>query len=67
MSAWAHITKTFLPPFPTHMTTKGVGTAHVRDKGRVTIPAAVRRQLDLEQGDLVRIRVESIEGGGTDD
>lgn len=42
--------------------TKGVGTAQVRKEGRVTIPATVRRQLELEQGDFVRIQVETVEG-----
>lgn len=42
-------------------TTQGIGTAHVLDEGRVTIPAPVRRQLNLKRGDLVRLRVEPVE------
>lgn len=48
------------------MPEEGIGTACVRDKGRVTIPATVRRQLNLEYGDVVKIRVEPVEGGGDD-
>lgn len=46
--------------------TKGVGTAQVRKEGRVTIPATLRRQLELEQGDFVRIHVEPVERGAAD-
>lgn len=45
-----------------HMEQEGIGTTHVLKEGRVTIPANVRRQLDLERGDLVRVRVEPLEG-----
>lgn len=45
------------------MESEGISTAEVRDRGRVTIPAAVRQQLDLERGDLVRLRIEPVEGG----
>ncbi|AUV80262.1 hypothetical protein C2R22_00115 [Salinigranum rubrum] len=47
--------------------TEGIGTTYVRKEGRITIPAAVRRQLDLERGDLVRIRVKLVEGVSVDD
>ena len=45
--------------------TEGIGTTHVLEEGRVTIPAPIRQQLNLEQGDIVRIRVECIERGGS--
>lgn len=45
------------------METEGIGTAEVRDRGRVTIPSAIRQQLNLENGDLVRLRVERIRRG----
>jgi AbrB family looped-hinge helix DNA binding protein len=41
--------------------TNGTGTAQVLEEGRVTIPAPVRRQLGLEQGDFVRIEIRLIE------
>lgn len=47
--------------------TKGVGTAQVRKEGRVTIPATVRRQLELEQGDIIRISIEPVGGESADD
>jgi AbrB family looped-hinge helix DNA binding protein len=40
---------------------KGTGTVQMLEEGRVTIPAAVRRQLGLKQGDFVRIDVHPIE------
>lgn len=40
---------------------QGVATAPVDGNGRVCIPAPVRRQLGLEYGDLVQIRVEPVE------
>jgi len=39
---------------------KGTGTVQVLEEGRVTIPAPVRQQLGLMQGDFVRIDVRPI-------
>lgn len=36
------------------------------DDGRVTIPADVRNDLELEKGDYVLIDVEPIEQGGSE-
>ena len=46
---------------------KGTGTVQVLKEGRVTIPAPVRRQLGLEQGDFVQIDVRLVEAATEDD
>ena len=38
----------------------------VLKEGRVTIPADVRRELDLTPGDYVLVDVQGLEGGGSD-
>ena len=38
--------------------------AQVTQQGRVTIPAEVRRDLDIEQGDYVLVDVQPLEGAG---
>ena len=39
----------------------------VSDAGRVTIPADVRQDLDLEKGDYILIDVQPLEGGESRD
>lgn len=39
-------------------------TAQLYNNGKVTIPAQIRRALDVEDGDLVEIDVRPVEGGG---
>jgi AbrB family looped-hinge helix DNA binding protein len=41
--------------------------ARVINNGRVTIPADMRRELDIEKGDYVMIDVRPIDGGVADD
>jgi len=40
--------------------------AKILQNGRVTIPAEVRRDLGLEQGDYVLIDIEPLSGGQDD-
>lgn len=37
-------------------------TVPLQDNGRVSIPASIRRELEIEQGDLVEITVRTVEG-----
>lgn len=46
--------------------TKGICTARVLEEGRATIAAPVRQQLNLKQGDLVRLTIEPV-GGDVND
>jgi AbrB family looped-hinge helix DNA binding protein len=45
------------------MVQNGIATARVLEDGRITVPKPVREQLELAKGDIVRINVESLEGG----
>jgi len=49
------------------MSKQATAPTRVIDSGRVTIPAVVRDELEIEKGDYVMIDVQPLDGGVTDD
>jgi len=49
-----------IPSISMQTTMMTTGTAEVRQEGRITIPASIRRELDLDEGDFVVFKLEKI-------
>jgi len=48
------------------MSRKGDIPTQLRQRGQVTVPAEVRRELNLKEGDYILIDIEPLSGGKDD-